>query len=123
MITKKEVFDFIKVGIINTLFYYSIYILFLGFGFTYFIAILVATIFGVIFNFKTFGKYVFFNEDKERFFIFVIAYIILYMINLTFVSIFNYWIDNYYLSGFIAIFPYAFFSFYINKRFVFYKGG
>jgi putative flippase GtrA len=123
MTSRKEIFNFIRVGVVNTIFYYLIYISILGIGLNYLIAILIATILGIIFNFKTFGKYVFLNEDKSRFYIFVLAYFVLYIINLIFVNIFNYWVNNYYLSGFMAIFPYAFFSFYINKKFVFHHKG
>jgi len=119
MTTKKEVFDFIKIGMINTIFYYLVYIFFLFIGFNYYFSALLATSIGVLFNFKTFGKYVFFNEDKSRIIRFIATYTILYIVNILFINIFNYILNNYYFSGFLSIFPYSFFSFILNKKFVF----
>ena len=56
---KKQIVNFIIVGIFNTLFGYAAYALFIFFGFNYIVAVLLATILGILFNFKTIGKFVF----------------------------------------------------------------
>ena len=57
----KEIINFIKVGIVNTIFYYLMYGIFIFLGFDYKIAVLFANLIGVLFNFKTFSKYVFYT--------------------------------------------------------------
>ncbi|WP_416385437.1 GtrA family protein [Sulfurimonas sp.] len=116
---KRIVSSFILVGIMNTIFYYSIYVLFLYIGLEYSISVLLATILGVLFNFKTFGKYVFKDDDNKLIFRFISVYIVLYIVNITIINIFNYYIQNYYISGFLAIFPTVTLSFILNKKIVF----
>jgi len=119
MTTKQQVFIFILVGIINTLFGYSCYALFLFLGMTYPLALLCSTILGVLFNFKTTGKFVFKNSDNLLFFKFVSVYIALYFFNMSLISLFRLFSPNLYLAGFIAIFPSAVLGFLLNKTLVF----
>ena len=110
---------FLIVGVINTIFGYSLYALFLFLGFHYNIAVLLSTILGILFNFKTIGKFVF-NKSSNRFFLkFVSSYVIIYFLNITLLSIFDYFKFNMYFAGFVAIIFLAFISFYLNKKFVF----
>lgn len=118
---KKKIIKFIYIGILNTLVYYMLYSLFLYIGINYVLAVILATTIGVFFNFKTFGTYVFNNKDNSLIFNFIIVYLLLFIINIMFINLFNIFIDNYYLSGFLAIFPYSIISYYLNDKFVFSK--
>ena len=64
----KKFRKFFLVGVVNTIFGYSLYALFLSLGFHYNIAVLFSTILGILFNFKTIGKFVF-NKSSNRFFL------------------------------------------------------
>ena len=115
----KKFRKFLLVGVVNTIFGYSLYALFLSLGFHYNIAVLFSTILGILFNFKTIGKFVF-NKSSNQFFLkFVSSYVIIYFLNITLLSIFDYFGFNMYLAGLIAIICLAFVSFYLNKKFVF----
>lgn len=115
----REIAKFLFVGVINTLFYYLIYSALIFFGLNYVVSVVSATVVGVIFNFFTFGKYVFSNTMKSLIYRFILVYLVLMGINLIFIKLFFQIINNYYIAGFLAIFPYAIFSYVLNKRFVF----
>ncbi len=118
---KKQIVRFLIVGILNTVVYYILYSLFLYFKFDYRMAVAFATIIGVLFNFKSFGKYVFDNNDNSIIYKFIGVYIILFLTNILLINVFYILINNYYIAGFFAIFPYAIVSYYLNKEFVFKK--
>jgi putative flippase GtrA len=112
---------FILVGIINTLFGYSIYSGFIYLDFHYSVATLLATILGIIFNFKTYGKYVFSDNSWNKIFKFIIVYGFLYMLNILGIFILTFYKFNLYLSGLSLLLPIAITGFYLNKRFVYEK--
>jgi putative flippase GtrA len=114
-----QLFKFIVTGSINTLFYYLVYSIFIFLEFSYHLSVLFATLIGVLFSFKTFGKFVFNNEDKSLIYRFISIYIVLYILNISFIFIFDNYLNNYYISGFFATILCAIFSFILNKKFVF----
>jgi putative flippase GtrA len=117
----KQIRRFIFFGILNTVFYYVVYSFFLYLNFNYKIAVLFATILGILFNFKTFGKFVFDTHDNKLIYRFILSYGMLLLINLGFIKFFYILGYNYYLSGMFAIAPYAIFSFIFNRYYVFKK--
>ena len=73
---------FLLVGVLNTFFGYAAYAVFLFVGFPYPVALLLATICGIIFNYFNFGKFVFSsNHDWLAFSKFVTVYAAIYAIN------------------------------------------
>jgi len=94
---------------------FSIYIYI---GVNYKLAVLFATIIGVLFSFKMFAKYTFENRSKS-FPKFIIVYIILYFVNIGVIAIANSILQNYYISGLIATIFCAVLSFIFNKIYVF----
>jgi len=114
-----QVIRFIGVGIINTLFYYMLYSLFIFSGFDYKAAVLVATVIGVFFSFKMFGRFVFKRDENHLIIKFIFVYCVLYLLNVVLIKEINIHLNNYYLSGFIAALICAFFSFILNKFVVF----
>ena len=121
MIIQKQLIRFVIVGILNTLFGYSLYALFIYLGLYYPGAIFFATCFGVFFNFKTMGKFVFVYEHRASFFKFIAAYVLIYLFNMLLIYIGHRVLSNLYLAGFIALAPVALLSFILNKWFVFKK--
>ena len=77
----KRVVRFLIVGFVNTLFGYSIYATLILLGVSYSIAILLATIIGVVFNFFTIGSIVFQSFDWSKIYLFVTVYFCSYGIN------------------------------------------
>jgi len=116
---KDEFLRFIIVGILNTIFGYLIYALFIYFGFHYVWASLFATIIGISFNFQTIGRLVFRNHNHKLIFRFVLVYIIVFLSGIVFIWIFkSFGLDNY-VSGLIALVPNAIISFLLNKFYVY----
>ena len=67
---------FIFVGVLNTAFGYLAYALLLFLGLHYTLAVVLSTIAGVLFNFKTTGTIVFKNNNNKLIFKFVAVYAI-----------------------------------------------
>lgn len=111
---------FLIVGVLNTVFGYSLYAFLLKFmGFHYSLAVLFSTVMGVLFNFKTTGKLVFNNSKNTLIFKFIGVYIVIYALNTGFLSIFDKYKFDLYIAGAILILPMAIISFVLNKKFVF----
>lgn len=118
---RKQVINFILVGILNTIFGYSAYVLFIFIGFNYILAVLFATVLGVLFNFKTISKYVFKSNDKKLIFKFIVVYSVVFIVNILLIKFFKLINLDEYLAGFISILPVAILSFLLNKFFVYKK--
>lgn len=112
---------FVIVGILNTAFGIAIYGLFLFTGLNISLSLLLATILGVLFNFKTIGFLVFKSKDNRLIFKFSACYIIIYFINLVLIKALLYIIPflNSYLAGMIVLPLTAIMSFKLQSIFVF----
>ncbi len=110
---------FLLVGGINTIFGYTIYGLGLFIGLQYALAVLIATVLGVLFNFKTIGKYVFANNDRKLFVKFIVVYGITYLLNILILWLCQKYNFNLYLVQAILAIPLAGFSYSLNRYFVF----
>jgi putative flippase GtrA len=116
---KLQFIKFLFVGFINSLFGYGCFALFLYMGLHYTLALLLATIYGVIFNFKSTGVLVFASHNNRLIFRFVGFYTIIYFINVVGIKAFNYVGVTPYISAAILILPVALISYLFNRRFVF----
>lgn len=77
-----KIIKFLSAGVINTVFGYSVYAALLFVKTPYLIALFVATIAGVVFNYFSFGRMVFNgHENWSVFGRFVMAYVLIYTIN------------------------------------------
>jgi GtrA-like protein. len=115
----KRLFLFFVVGGINTIFGYSLYALLLFLHFHYALASLLATVGGVLFNFKTTGIIVFQNHDNRLLYKFVGVYCITYSVNVGCLRIFAAYGTNMYLAGAVLVVPVALLSYSLLKKFVF----
>jgi putative flippase GtrA len=77
----KRFMRFILIGILNTAFGYSLYALLIFLGLRFDLAILISTILGVLFNFKTTGILVFNNRRNNLIFRYFGIYAIIYLLN------------------------------------------
>ena len=110
---------FILIGILNTIFGYLLFSLFIFFGVHYTLAVLFSTCLGVLFNFNTTGKFVFKNKNNWLIFRFIAVYVLIYFVNIGLIKISSYFIANLYIDGALAIIFVAMLSFYLNRSFVF----
>ena len=110
---------FILVGILNAVFGYGVFTLFLFLGLHYSIAAALGTILGVFFNFKTTGVLVFKNNDNRMIFRFIGVYALIYLISVLFLRIAEFYGISLYLMGFLLIGLSAILSYILNKKFVF----
>ena len=110
---------FILVGIINTLFGYSVFFLLILLKIPYPIAMLIATCVGIIFNFKTIGSLVFANTNYKLLGKFLLVYGLVYITNIAIIKSLLLYISNVYFSGAIAIAITTIFSYFLNKKWVF----
>tara|TARA_B100000768_G_C11248817_1_gene363077 strand:+ start:153 stop:554 length:402 start_codon:yes stop_codon:yes gene_type:complete len=110
---------FIFIGIINTIFGYGIYLLFLLIGFNFVIAALLSTILGIIFNFFTTGRFVFKSTNNYLILKFVMVYIFIYLFTISGLSILYLYGFSYEIGGALMLAPNALLSFFLNKRLVF----
>jgi putative flippase GtrA len=110
---------YVLVGILNTIFGYSVFAILIYLKLHYSLAVLLSTVLGVLFNFKTIGKLVFKSNDNRLIFRFISVYVIVYLMNVAGLKIYRIFDDNMYLAGLFMIFPTTIFSFVMHKRFVF----
>lgn len=98
---------FLGVGLLNTLVGYSIYAALVFIDLPYLVALFMATIAGVIFNYFSFGRMVYKVRGGWRVFgKFIIAYAVVYVINAEFLSILTDGEDlNAYLAQGVCILP------------------
>lgn len=89
---------FIIVGLVNTSFSFFIYSFFLFFGAGYQFANLMALILGIIFSFKTQGRFVFFNQDNRLIVRFVISWAAIYFCTISIIG----WMVSFGFNAYIA---------------------
>jgi putative flippase GtrA len=117
-----QIIKFLFIGILNTFVVYIIFSIFYIIFFNEFIALLFAYILGIVFNFKTYSKYVFTSSDKQILINFIIIYISIFLFNSLLLSLLiNEFIINTYFSQFIAICLVTPLLYILNKRYVFIK--
>lgn len=114
--TQKQFTVFLFVGAINTIFGYSIFYFFIFLNLSYYLSFLIASLFGLIFNFMTTGRIVFKSKNIRLFYKYILTSIILYFLYIGLFKIINGYINNFYISGLITMMLTAFLSFYLNKK-------
>lgn len=115
----KDLFRFLFIGVINTVFFYLTYALFVFIGFHYSVAVTFAAIIAMFFSFRTFGKFVFRNNDNKLLGKFILVTIVNYLLNIIIIFLFKEFGYNNYTAGLIATIIVAFNSFVLNKYYVF----
>ena len=110
---------FILVGVLNTAFGYLAYALLLFLGLHYTLAVVLSTIAGVLFNFKTTGTIVFKNNNNKLIFKFVAVYAITTTLGIIILRMAELAGINLYLAGLVSTGICAIISFLLNKNWVF----
>lgn len=111
---------FLFVGGVNTILGYSIFALFNFIGLHYIISTLLATVSGVLFNFKTTGCIVFKNGDNRLIIKFVLVYSFTYFLTVFTLSLFDkFQLHNMYINYAILLPLNAIISYVLMKKIVF----
>jgi putative flippase GtrA len=110
---------FILVGILNTIFGYSLFAILLYTGLHYTLAVILSTIIGILFNFKTIGILVFKNKNNKLIFKFFAVYATTCSIGIIILRIAELLEQNLYFSGIISTGICAIISYLLNKKWVF----
>lgn len=116
-----RIVKFLGVGLLNTAFGYSIYSIFVFVGLPYLIALFIATIVGVVFNYFSFGRFVF--HGRAGLFVFgkfIAVYGVVYFSNAAVLGILtkNYQLDPY-IGQAICIPPSVFLSWLLMNYWVY----
>jgi len=118
----RRILAFCVVGVLNTVFGYSVFALLVFVGLHRALALLLATCVGVVFNFYSTGKIVFDNRDSSRLPRFVGAYGIVYLFNLALMELFIGAGAGLYVAGGLAMLLATLAAYLLQSRFVFAKG-
>jgi putative flippase GtrA len=118
---QKKFLRFLAVGLVNSAFSYSVYALLIFLEVHYALAVLVANVLGVLFNFKTTGRLVFQSNDNRLIFKFVLVYASVYLLSVSSLKILLWLGLNRYLAGALIALPMAGVTFTLMSRFVFKK--
>ncbi len=121
MLADKQFHKFLIAGIINTVFFYTLYALLIYLEYSYYVAIIGANSVGIIFSFKNFGIRVFDSNDNRLLWKFIAAYLFLISFYTLIVSLFRAIGMNDYVAGLLGLLPHIPLSYIINKNFVYTK--
>lgn len=110
---------FLLVGIINTAFSYGVYAFFVYLGLNYAVANLLALLIGIVFSFKTQGKFVFRAQSAKAFLPFVLCWVVIYVFNIALIGVLIKIGFNAYAAGAIALAPVVVFSYFLQRYVVF----
>ena len=120
LLDRKLILFFLVAGL-NTLFGYGLFAGLIFIGMSYAVAMFVATVLGILFNFKTYGTLVFKNKNNSRIFRFFGVYGVMYIINISLMFLIRkLWGLNDYEIGAVLTIPLGLLGFVLNKKWVFY---
>ena len=118
-IFKIEFMRFILTGMANTAFGFSAFAVYLFIGLSYPVALVLSTMSGVLFNFKTTGAIVFKIKNNKLIYKFFVVYAGVYLINLAWLAMLSSYNVNHYVAQAIALPMVVPLSYLLSKRYVF----
>jgi putative flippase GtrA len=110
---------FLLVGLLNTGFSYSVYAALLYVGLPYAAANFGAMACGILFSFRTQGALVFKNSDRRLVLRFATCWLVIYVLNVTFIKLLLGTGMNAYVAGAAALVPITVVSYCVQKFLVF----
>ena len=115
----KTLTRYLLVGMVNTVFGYSMFALLAYLGVHYTVAVFFSTVIGVFFSFKTFGRFVFMQSDWRLIWRFISVYGFLYSVNVGCIFVLMMYIDNVYAANALTLVFIAGLGFVLNRSFVY----
>lgn len=116
---KHKLIKYASVGIINTIFSYTIFSILIKIGLQYYSAAILCSLCSILFNFKTIGHLVFKNADNKLIFKFFLVYAITTTLNILLLDVQLKLNINIYLASAVLLMPLGLLSFILNKTLVF----
>jgi len=116
---KSQFARFLVVGMMNTLFGYSVFTVFVLLHVHYAIAALLSTICSIIFNFKTTGTLVFGSKNNKLVLKFVSVYAVTFLLNVLLLKLLTSLRIDLLLASALILLPIALVSYTLNKVLVF----
>lgn len=110
---------FLLVGMLNTVFGYSVFALFILVNLHYAVAALLATVCGILFNFKTTGRLVFGSRDNSLLVRFFGVYGVTYVLGVLCLRVSTAYQWNILIVAAVMMPPMAVVSYTLNRVFVF----
>ncbi|WP_341712395.1 GtrA family protein [Erythrobacter sp.] len=114
----RQVLRYYQAGIVNTLFGYGCFAALVWLSFDIFTAQILSHIFGTIFNYFTYSRYSFSDEEGSAF-RFILSYVANYLISLVILYGLTQFISSAYFAGLLTILVVSVVNFFVLKRFVF----
>ena len=111
---------FLMTGVVNTLFGYMIFFILYYLIQEKYMAVTIALIISILFNYQTISNYVFTDANEKKIITFIAVYLFTYILDLV-----HLWITvdiyhmNVYWASLLTLFYLPLISFYLNKRFVY----
>lgn len=110
---------FVMVGVLNTGFGYSVFALLVWLGAPYQLATAISTLAGIAFNFQTTGRLVFSGAPWPRLIRFAAVYSLIYVLNISGITLFLRLGVNVYIAYALLIPPLAVLTYFMHKKLVF----
>lgn len=110
---------YLLIGVINTAFGYAMFAILTYLGLHYTLAVFMSTVVGIIFNFKTYGRFVFGQSNWRLIWRFIAVYGFLYGINIGCIFLLMKHINTIYTASGIALIVTAGLGFLLNRCFVY----
>lgn len=115
----RKLFRFGVVGAVNTLFSFGLYLFLIWMGLHFALANFLATVAGVLFSFRTHGRFVFGDTRWKNLIRFVPAWALIYGLNVWMIDLLVSRGLNAYEAGAACLLPMVIVSFLVQKYFVF----
>lgn len=113
-----ELWNYYKIGVINTLFGFGAYMVLVYVGLNLFLAQICAQMLGVTFNYFTYSRHVFRNS-RTNIIAFIGAYVLNYLIGLGFLFVAHQFFASPYIAGLIGAICSSIINYFLLKAFVF----
>ena len=114
----KQIVRYYQAGIVNTVFGFAAYALFVRLGLDLFVAQMLAHILGVGFNYLSYSHYVFRDAHPAKL-RFLLSYGGNYLVSLATLALMSRLIASPYLAGLVTVFLVALLNFFVLKKLVF----
>ena len=122
LFVRRQFVRYVLVGIGNTAFSFGVYAAALSMGLDYKSASLISLLLGILFSFTTQGRIVFGNATLATFMRFVVAWAVIYLVNIAIIALLMKIALNAYWAGAVATVPVTLLSYFILRTLVFGRG-
>ena len=120
MSSARRLWRYYQAGIVNTLFGYGLFALFVKLGLNMYVAQICAHVLGVAFNYFTYSRHVFEDSESSKL-RFVLSYAFNYLLGLASLAAASLIIHSPYVAGIISIVFVSVVNFFVLKNLVFFE--